>query len=112
MSEFKNLVSQLSKEIVDTPEFKNLVSSLDEAKGNKDALNLFEEFQSAQAQIQSLQMTGQQPSQDQIKNWQDISEKTQDNQLIKKLSEAEMSVNNLLEEVNNALTEPLNTLYD
>jgi cell fate (sporulation/competence/biofilm development) regulator YlbF (YheA/YmcA/DUF963 family) len=56
-------------------------------------------------------MSGQQPTQEQIKKWQTITETTQGIPQIEKLSEAEVNVNNLLQSLNEVVTSPLNDLY-
>ena len=111
MVEFKQQIKEISNAITETNEFKTLVASLNAVKEDSNAVKLFQDFQEAQAQIQAMKISGNQPTQDQIKTWQDLSEKTEGNELIKKLSESEMAVNSLLEEVNSILTDPLNELY-
>ncbi|MDR0899867.1 MAG: YlbF family regulator [Lactobacillaceae bacterium] len=111
MANFKELLNQTAESLKDTEEYKNLVEALDVVKADEESSRAFAEFQDAQVEIQQIQMTGQQPTEDQIKKWQEITNAAQLLEPIKKLSEAENAVNGLLQEANDALTDPLNSLY-
>ncbi|MDR2660822.1 MAG: YlbF family regulator [Lactobacillaceae bacterium] len=111
MAEFNELTKELSQAMSNTVQFANLTKALQDVKDNQEAFDIFQKFQDAQSEIQTAQTTGKQPTEDQINNWRSISEKAQNIELIKKLSEAEMGINELLQQVNDEITKPLTELY-
>lgn len=101
----------MARELQDTKEFSDLAGALAKVKNDPESSKAFSEFQSAQKEIQNLQEKGQEPQPVQIQSWQSTAKKAQELQPIKDLSVFEQNLNNMLGEVNELITAPLNALY-
>ncbi|MCV3295701.1 YlbF family regulator [Oenococcus kitaharae] len=101
----------MARELQDTQEFADLSRALAKVREDPESNNAFTEFQAAQREIQRLQEQGQEPKPEQIQSWQSTAQKAQELQPIKDLSALEQNLNNMLGEVNELITAPLNALY-
>ncbi|GEP22873.1 MAG: YlbF family regulator [Lentilactobacillus diolivorans] len=103
--------NQLQAELKASSEFADLKASYENLKSDPETFKLFKDFQELQLKLQQMQMQGQQPSEDEIKNAQAMAGKMGKNDIIADLMKKEKGVNNLLNDVNKVVTQPLMELY-
>ncbi len=101
----------MARELQDSDEFKQLSTALAKVRADQEANSAFRDFQVAQKEIQELQSKGEEPKPEQIQRWQNTAQKAQQLKPIKDLSVVEQNLNNMLGEVNEIITAPLNELY-
>lgn len=103
--------NQMEKDLRETQEFTALKTSYEAMKSDKETFDLFKEFQALQLTMQEKQYQGQQPTEDEIKNAQDMAAKVTKIDSIKDLMQKEQAVDKLLSDVNNVITKPIQELY-
>lgn len=103
--------NQMERDLRETQEFADLKQAYDEMKQDAETFKLFKAFQGQQMQLQQKQYQGQQPTEGEIKQLQEIAGKVRDVDSIQKLMEKERDVDNLLSELNNTITKPIQELY-
>ena len=105
------LAKELANELKNSDVFTNLESALAEVRSDELANNVFETFRKTQQDIQTIQETGGQPTEQDIQKWQAAAQQAQGVEQIEKLSEAEQKINAILQEINDLITDPLNKIY-
>ena len=65
--------NELSRQLRETQEYQGLQKAFEALKADSDTFDTFKKFQQAQADAQHKQMTGQQPTDDEIKNIQNLA---------------------------------------
>lgn len=103
--------NQLERDLRSLDAYKNLVSSMKAINEDAESSALFEEFKQLTQSFQMKQMTGQQPSEEEIKNYQEFSEKIVQNEAIKQLMESERQISQIMEDINRIITVPLQEVY-
>ncbi|KRO00294.1 hypothetical protein IV54_GL000617 [Levilactobacillus paucivorans] len=95
----------------DTQEFKDLKAAFATMKADEETFQLFKEFEQVQLNLQQKQMTGQQPTEDEMKHVQEVAGRVSKKDAIKALMEKERGLNDLLTELNKTITEPIQDIY-
>lgn len=103
--------NEMSRQLVETQEFQNLKKAFEALKADEDAFNSFKKFQQMQVEAQKKQMQGQQPSDDEIKAIQTIAKEISGKKAVQDLMNQERQVDQMLQQVNKAITDPLQSLY-
>ncbi|WP_461239499.1 YlbF family regulator [Paucilactobacillus sp. N302-9] len=103
--------NQMEKDLGQTQEFVALKKAYEEMKADADTFKLFKEFQQMQLQLQQKQFQGEQPSEEEVKNAQELAGKVTKVDSIKNLMEKEQAIDKLLNDVNNVITKPIQELY-
>ncbi|MBS4750820.1 hypothetical protein GMA11_05885 [Granulicatella sp. zg-ZJ] len=80
-------------------------------EGNAQAKEQFEAFKALTEKFQTMQMTGTQPTEEDLKEAEEVSKKAQDNEYIMELVKAEQTLSVLMEDLNRIITKPLSELY-
>ncbi|MCW0953093.1 YlbF family regulator [Weissella ceti] len=104
-------VNAVEKDLRETPQYKNLNEALKAVRANEEASAIFTRFQEAQVAINSSMQTGQQPEEAQIMEWQAVAKEMEMVDELKTLMETEQAMNQLLMQINNAITKPIAELY-
>lgn len=103
--------NQIERDLRGTQEFKALEEAYAELKKDDETFKLFRQFQNLQMQLQQKQYSGQQPTDDEIKEIQGVADKVRDVKSIQNLMEKERGIDELLSGINNVITKPIQELY-
>ncbi|MBK0347398.1 YlbF family regulator [Aerococcaceae bacterium zg-ZJ1578] len=103
--------NQLERDLRNLDAYKTLVSSMKAIQEDEASNALFEEFKQLTQSFQMKQMTGEQPTEEEIKHYQEFSEKVVANESIKKLMESERQLSQVMEDINRIITVPLQEVY-
>lgn len=103
--------NQLERDLRESELFASLKDAFEEIQNNEEASELFEEFKEASQKYQMYQTMGQQPSEEEQKELQELSERVTENEHIKALMDAEQQLNQLIQDINNIITKPLLEVY-
>ncbi|WP_373841422.1 YlbF family regulator [Limosilactobacillus sp.] len=103
--------NEMSRQLVKTQEFVGLKKSFNALKKDKDAFDSFKKFQQMQAAAQRKQMSGQNPSDDEIKAIQTIAKEISGKKAVQDLMNHERQVDQMLQQLNKTVTSPIQDLY-
>ncbi len=103
--------NQLESDLRKTDEFKNLEKAFEDLKEDEEASSLFDKFRVVQQTIQQKQMMGEEITEDDAKEAQELSAQVGENETLAKLIEAEQRVGQVIEEINQIALKPLQELY-
>lgn len=103
--------NQLESDLRKTDEFTNLEKAFEDLKADEEASKLFDDFRVVQQTIQQKQMMGQEITEDDAKQAQELSAKVGENETLSKLIEAEQKVGQVIEEINQIALKPIQELY-
>lgn len=103
--------NQLEKDLRQTPEILGLQGAFSQMKADAMAYSLFQKMQKMQADFQEKQINGQEISDEEIKNLQDLSGQLTKFDSVKNLMEQERKVNAMMEELNKIISKPLAEIY-
>lgn len=103
--------NQLEKELRETDQYVNLKSAFEKVHGDEEASGLFNEFRQVQQSLQQKQMTGQEITEQEAQQAQELSGKISENQTIAELLEAEKAVGQMIDDINQVVLKPVQELY-
>ncbi|BDR60762.1 YlbF family regulator [Lactobacillus xylocopicola] len=104
--------NQLAADLQKVDEFKALEQAVEGVKGNADSSALFAEMNKMQTEIIDTQSQGKELSKEQQASYQQLNERLQKDPLIMKLLQTEQGLYKTLDEVQKAITKPVNDLYE
>ncbi|GAK30497.1 hypothetical protein WOSG25_030940 [Weissella oryzae SG25] len=104
-------INKLQSELVETAQYKTLRDAFTAVQADAAATEVFSRFQVAQADINQTMQAGQEPNEEQIKNWQAVATQMDAIEPLKNLMQAEQALNALLVEINDIVTKPIADLY-
>ncbi len=103
--------NKMEEELRETTEYKNLVAAYTEMKKDQKAYDLFKDFQEVQVNLQQKQMNGEEMSDDEMSHAREIASQVGDVDVIKSLMDKERALNQLLNDINQIITKPVQDLY-
>ncbi|AVK99730.1 YlbF family regulator [Pediococcus inopinatus] len=103
--------NQMEEELRETTEYKSLVAAYAEMKKDQKAYDLFKDFQEVQVNLQQKQMNGEELSDDEMAHAREIASQVGDVDVIKNLMDKERGLNQLLNDINQIITKPVQNLY-
>ena len=103
--------NELSRQLRETQEYQGLKKAFEALKADSDTFDTFKKFQQAQADAQHKQMTGQQPTDDEIKNIQNLVKEVSGKKVVQDLMNQERQVDSMLQQLNKTITSPIQDLY-
>lgn len=103
--------NELSRQLRETQEYQGLKKAFEALKADSDTFDTFKKFQQAQADAQYKQMTGQQPTDDEIKNIQNLAKEVSGKKVVQDLMNQERQVDSMLQQLNKTITSPIQDLY-
>lgn len=103
--------NEMSRQLTETQEFQALKKAFAALKADSEAFDSFKKFQQMQATAQQKQMHGQNPSDDEIKAIQTLAKEISGKKAVQDLMTQERQVDQMLQQVNKTITEPLQNLY-
>jgi cell fate (sporulation/competence/biofilm development) regulator YlbF (YheA/YmcA/DUF963 family) len=103
--------NELSRQLQETQEYQGLKTAFEALKADSETFTTFKKFQQAQADAQHKQMQGQQPSDDEIKNIQELAKQVSGKKVVQDLMNQERQVDSMLQQLNKTITSPIQDLY-
>lgn len=103
--------NQLESEIQQTPQFVALQGAFAAMKQDAMAYSLFQQFQQVQMDLQQKQMTGQELTDEDINNAQDLAQKVSKIEVINNLMDKEKDMSQVMQEINQIISKPIAELY-
>lgn len=102
---------QMATALQESAEFKALSDAYETMKQNQTAFETFKKFQTMQMNLQQKQMQGQDLTEDEMNQARDLASSVGNFEEVKTLMQKEEAVNNLLNDLNNVITKPIQDLY-
>lgn len=103
--------NQLQQDLQQSQQFQALKEAIAKVKANDEAAKLLAELQGKQKELQQKQMQGQQISDDELKAVQELGKKVQAVPELVDLLGKEQALNQLIEDLNKVIFEPIANLY-
>ena len=103
--------NQLENELRQTPEIMGLQGAFSQMKADAMAYSIFQKLQKMQLDYQQKELSGQQITDEEIKNLQDLSTQLSKFDSVKNLMEQERKVNAMMEELNKIISKPVAEIY-
>lgn len=104
-------INQLEKELRETDEYKKLEAAHQAIVADPEAKEIFEIFRKNQQNLQSKQQAGEEITEDDFKQFQDLSAQMAGNERTKKFIDAERNVHQIFLDVNRTLEKPILKFY-
>lgn len=101
----------LAKDLTETEEYKAVQAAIAVLKENAADLAFYKEVVDFQQSLQMKQMQGQEITPEDDKQFEDYSKKMSENENIASLMSKEQAMYQLLQQVQQAMTRPLDELY-
>lgn len=111
MSNLHEHAGQLEQALRESDEFQGLKKAYDAVMGDPAAKQMFESFRDTQLQLQEKHMQGQEISEEEVEKARQVVETVQQHEGISKLMEEEQRLNNVINEISQIITKPLEQLY-
>ncbi|AQQ52541.1 YlbF family regulator [Planococcus lenghuensis] len=105
-------INKLESTFRQTEEYKNLEQAVETVTADKEAAELFRTFRDLQVSLQEKQMQGEEISGEEMEYAQKTAQLAQQNPKILGMLEAEMALSRIMDEVNQAMTRPIQSLYE
>lgn len=105
-------INKLEATLRQTDEFTNVKAAVEAVKEDAEALALFQSFRKIQLSLQEKQMKGEEISGEELEYAQKTAQLSQGNEKIFRMLQAEMSLSQMIEEVNRILIKPVQELYE
>ncbi|ETY74434.1 YlbF family regulator [Lactiplantibacillus fabifermentans] len=103
--------NQLEQELRETKEFKELKAAYATMHENQSAFDLFKQFQEIQMQLSQKQMNGEELTDDEVSKAHDLADQVGNVDEIKALMGKERNLNQLMNDLNQIITKPVQELY-
>lgn len=103
--------NQLEREVRELEEFKALEAAYEDLKKNEASFQLFKDFQNLQVRLQQKQMTGEEFTEEDAKEMQDIAEKIQADEAITVILQKEQALSVIMNEITALMMKPVQDLY-
>lgn len=103
--------NQIEREIRQLPEFLALKEAFDVVKADEEAYALFKQFQNLQVELQQKQMQGEEFSDEDAQQAQELAGKVQESGLINDLMTKEQTFSMIVNDLNRIIMKPIQELY-
>lgn len=104
-------INQLERDIRDQEAYKELVAAVEALKNDNEAFDIYTEFRALQSSFQFKAQLGQEITEEDEKNANDLQEKLANNTIIADLMDKERALNTLVEDINQSVSKPINEVY-
>ena len=103
--------NQMATHLQELPQFLGLQNAFAALKKDDIAFTMFKKFQTQQMTLQQKQMQGQELTDDEIKEIQELAQKIGDIDAIKNLMEQERQLSQTMDELNQIISKPIADIY-
>ena len=102
---------ELEKAIRNSEEYESLKRIYAAVENDPSAKKVFDSFRNVQMKLQEKQMAGQDISETEVMEAQNIANDVQQNPLVAQLMDAEQRMSMMIQELNKIIIKPLDELY-
>ena len=106
-----NHAYELEKAIRNSDEYESLKRIYAAVENDPGAKQVFDSFRNVQMKLQEKQMAGQNISETEVMEAQNIANAVQQNPLVTQLMDAEQKMSMMIQELNKIIIKPLDELY-
>lgn len=103
--------NQLERDVRELAEFKALEQAYNELKAQEESFQLFKDFQNLQVSLQQKQMQGEDFTEDDAKQMQEIAEKIQNDDAITNMLQKEQALSIIMNDITAIMMKPVQDLY-
>ena len=103
--------NQLERDVRELAEFKALEQAYNELKAQEESFQLFKDFQNLQVSLQQKQMQGEDFTEDDAKQMQEIAEKIQNDDVITNMLQKEQALSIIMNDITAIMMKPVQDLY-
>ena len=103
--------NQMERELRQTKEYTDLKEAYETVSADEEAGAILKDFQEMQQTIYTKQQMGQEVSEEEIENAQEISKKMTENELTAGLMEKERQLNQVITDINGIIIKPIQEIY-
>ena len=111
MSNIYDTINQLERDIREEAAYKDLVAAVEALKNDQEAFDIYTEFRALQSSFQFKAQLGQEITEEDEKNANELQEKLANNEVISSLMDKERALNTLVEDINKGVSSPINEVY-
>lgn len=111
MANIYDTINKLELEVRNHEAYTDLKSALEAVQADEAANSVYTEFRQLQMSVQMKAQMGQEVTDEEIKNAQELQGKMTDNEIISRLLEKEQQLSRLLDDINNIITRPIQEIY-
>ena len=104
-------INQLERDIREEAAYKDLVAAVEALKNDQEAFDIYTEFRALQSSFQFKAQLGQEITEENKKNANELQEKLANNEVISSLMDKERALNTLVEDINKGVSSPINEVY-
>lgn len=103
--------NQLERELRENESYTQLKTALADIQNDSEANEVFSSLQQVQVGLQQKQQSGQEITEEDIQEAQEISVKAGENEKVKALMQAEQNLSSLIEDLNGIIMKPVQEIY-
>lgn len=103
--------NQLQREVKELNEYKALVEAYEALKQQEESFKTFKAFQNLQVSLQEKQMRGEEVTEKEAQELQDLMMKIQSDDAIMGLFEKEQALSQIMNEITAIMMQPVQDLY-
>ncbi|OFU51376.1 hypothetical protein HMPREF3116_04150 [Aerococcus sp. HMSC10H05] len=111
MANIYDTINQLERDIREEAAYKDLVAAVEALKNDQEAFDIYTEFRALQSSFQFKAQLGQEITEEDEKNANELQEKLANNEVISSLMDKERALNTLVEDINKGVSSPINEVY-
>src|SRR5699024_9680067 len=111
MANVYDTANQLERELRETEQYQALAQAYEEIRADEDASGVLAEFQALQQALYQKQQAGEEISEEEALQAQNVSGKMTENELTMELMEKERSLNQVLNDINGIIMKPVQDIY-
>jgi len=111
MADVYETANQIESELRETDEYTALKEAFETVAADEEANSTLQEFQQMQQTVYQKQQAGQEVSEEEALQAQNVSQEMQENELTKDLMEKERELNDVLNEINGIIMKPIQEIY-
>ena len=112
MANIYDTANQLERELRESEQFQDLKASFDRLKENQEAYSLFKELQGLQQALQQKMMAGQEMTEEEAQQAQELSQKIQQDPIVSELMQKEQAFSLVANDLNRIIMGPVRDLYE
>ncbi|HLR88686.1 MAG TPA: YlbF family regulator [Atopostipes sp.] len=111
MANVYDTANQLERELRETEQYQALAQAYEEIRADEDASGVLSEFQALQQALYQKQQAGEEISEEEALQAQNVSGKMTENELTMELMEKERALNQVLNDINGIIMKPVQDIY-
>lgn len=107
-----NKAGELALELQGTEEYRVWLNAFKNVQENEEAKNMMTKFAETQTKFDSYMQAGKAPSEAEMKEWNELASKIQQDELMNQMLSAEQGLNEMMGKLNAIITKPITDHYE